>query len=453
MILDASPDHIIPECEYLPQVSWASITSEDLEEASKSTNRPLNNGRESPGAKTYAERVKELSIPNPVAFRTIRRLPPPAGESNARLGNAYEFFKNLELLSGFWVDTSLPPAEVSPAGDTDVEMDNEAPSIPVHQQIHVRTGTGSQTPPEYRNAILAAFVKLVAYDFGCNVSLPRLEPRLHLTPPVSASPARATSPGVSFPAHISFVYRTPTDRSSARSGIVEGPVAALSPRAQTGFASQTEEILDLCREVIAVLITAQHRAREGASEKKPNPDAWWCHKPRWGGGTGGPIGKEEVPMPMPGNGIDNTFEISDPTTRSEPLKSPSARKKPRKTLSIYDNYRMVRPPSSTWDRKAKYLSIGKRPNADYDDVFLLSSLNHHVSIVRVQVPIALIAELDGGDVGPRQKLQMWRTKWYDLFLVEDRVEAMRCIWGMMAWMMRKLDVENENENETGNASK
>jgi hypothetical protein len=34
---------------------------------------------------------------------------------------------------------------------------------------------------------------------------------------------------------------------------------------------------------------------------------------------------------------------------------------------------------------------------------------------------------------------MWRSKWYDMFLVEDRVEAMTCIWGMMAYMMRKTD--------------
>ena len=34
-------------------------------------------------------------------------------------------------------------------------------------------------------------------------------------------------------------------------------------------------------------------------------------------------------------------------------------------------------------------------------------------------------------------LEVWRSRWYDLFLVEDRVEAMRLLWGVMAWLMRR----------------
>jgi hypothetical protein len=36
---------------------------------------------------------------------------------------------------------------------------------------------------------------------------------------------------------------------------------------------------------------------------------------------------------------------------------------------------------------------------------------------------------------------MWRSKWFDLFLPAERVEAMKCIWGMMAYMMRKGDAD------------
>jgi hypothetical protein len=31
---------------------------------------------------------------------------------------------------------------------------------------------------------------------------------------------------------------------------------------------------------------------------------------------------------------------------------------------------------------------------------------------------------------------MWRSRWFDLFLKEDRIQGMELIWGMMAWLMR-----------------
>lgn len=34
---------------------------------------------------------------------------------------------------------------------------------------------------------------------------------------------------------------------------------------------------------------------------------------------------------------------------------------------------------------------------------------------------------------------MKRSKWYDLFKPEDRVEAMRGVWGAMRWMMRDAE--------------
>lgn len=37
---------------------------------------------------------------------------------------------------------------------------------------------------------------------------------------------------------------------------------------------------------------------------------------------------------------------------------------------------------------------------------------------------------------PWYVLEMRRTRWYDLFDADDRVEAMRGIWGVMAWLMR-----------------
>ena len=85
----------------------------------------------------------------------------------------------------------------------------------------------------------------------------------------------------------------------------------------------------------------------------------------------------------------------------------------------------------------------------YDDIFLVSSLNHHVAILRVRVPDALIHVLEGGaEEEGWGKVEVWRTKWFDLFQGDERVEAMGIVWGMMAWLMRKVEVgEGEEKME------
>jgi hypothetical protein len=458
VIADASPQDLIPERNFLPPVEeWNAVPQDDLLEANEATRKPLNNGNLSPGVQTYRERQKELLIDNAAAFRTIRRIPAPAGETAARLGNAYEFYKNLEFFSGYWPDTSLgPEAETSPKDEND--------TTPLHLQTHVRTGTGSQLPPDQRQQLLTAFIKLVAYDFGCNVSFPRVEPRLHLTPPQSASPPSY------FNSSVTFIYRTPTERASARAGIVEGPVAALSARASTVFATEAEEHLDLAREIVAVLLTAQQRAREAKSEKRFGDGKWWTSTPRWGGGPGGPIGRE-------GDKIDELLVgkeeklVGGAGTENEGSKvagefrktigginGPSASKRSKKTkdgnnMQIYESYRRMNPPGPTWDRKARYCAIGKKPGSGFDDVFMVSSLNHHICIVRAMVPEKLLGVFEGSnDREGWERVVVWRSKWYDLYLKEERIEAMGVVWGMMAWLMRKIEDPVKAEDQVANGA-
>ncbi|KAH6677511.1 hypothetical protein B0J14DRAFT_689869 [Halenospora varia] len=461
----AAPEDIIPDSSYLPPIEeWNSIATDNLLEANDATKKPLGNGNLSPGAQTYRERKNELLIDNTAAFRTIRRIPPPTGESAVRLGNAYEFFKNLEFFSGYWDDTSLPPPSDSSAEESSKEKEDVS-AVPFHQQTHTRTGTGSQLPPEYRQNLLTAFIKLVAYDFGCNVSLPRCEPRLHLTPPPSTP-----SPPSYFNSSAFFIYRTPTERSAARAGIVEGPVAVVSCRGNTVFATEAESQLDLAREVVAVLLTAQQRAREGKTENKFGEGKWWATKQRWGGGPGGPIGREAdkvdelAATPASGAGVDekvnlpvrdeNERGVAAETRRIFGINGPSPNKRTKRgktadgNMAIYENYRKLLPPSSTWDRRARYSPIGKlSAEAGFDDVFMVSALNHHVSIVRVRVPEKLLSVLSGGEVEEGwEKLPMWRSKWYDLFIGNERVEAMELVWGMISYLMRSIDVPAENHS-------
>jgi hypothetical protein len=77
---------------------------------------------------------------------------------------------------------------------------------------------------------------------------------------------------------------------------------------------------------------------------------------------------------------------------------------------------------------------------------MVSSLNHHISVLRLRVhPLYLQYLTDG--ILPQEatsevdwcspKLQ--RTRWFDLFNVNDRTEAMRGIWGIMSYSMRKAE--------------
>ncbi|KAL1876364.1 hypothetical protein VTK73DRAFT_9433 [Phialemonium thermophilum] len=417
------------------------------------------------------------------------------------------------MFSCFWDDTSKSTSgetgketliQDAPSSSEDGE---KAPEKAPEATLFHRTGSGNQMPPEYRHSLLSAFLKLVAYDFGCNVSAPRTEPRLYVSSPTnhggdgSATSLSRVPPRSSyFSSGCTFVFRTPTTREAARAGIVEGPVAAVSARhtfnfpparqpsespsaetddspvdSGTASSSDRDSVLDLARELVAALITAQHRAREGKTEKRIGQDAWWATKPRWGGGPGGPIGREvemqsgadqtigdkDVPPPSASASAETASDgvaaegvslnrISLPTNLRRP--GPKRLKKSG-NLPMYDNYRKLLPPGPTWDKKTKYTAIGRVPGADYDDIFVVSCLFHHVSVLRVRVPDRLLEVLQGAsDEGIGQgtrswgRLGVWRSKWYDLFQTEERIEAMQLIWSMMAYMMRRIEPSRAEGN-------
>ncbi|KAK0648793.1 hypothetical protein B0T16DRAFT_456248 [Cercophora newfieldiana] len=485
VIPDSTPAELIPDPSFIPDfAAWEALSADEAHAANDSTRRKINTGALSPGCQTYLERKRELSVPNEAAYRAIRRVPAPKGQAQARLGNSFEFYRYLELFSTYWDDTSAPPAEVvteeTKAAEPGVGAEGTADAAnpegqPAEKEQHeiryTRTGAGHQMPPDYRQNIVSAFVKLVAYDFGCNATAPRTEPRLYITS--NSSPPRSSY----FSSGCTFIFRTPTTREAARAGIVEGPVAAISARHTITFppprpgsppATDRDSVIDLARELIAALVTAQHRARQGREEKRIGEGAWWATKPRWGGGPGGPIGRE-VDLQ---SGADETIGDKDappseattpspaaaeppaPVPASRPFSRPSllssAAKGPKRlkksgNLPMYDNYRMVRPPAAAWDRKTKYSAIGRAKGVDYDDIFVVSALFHHVSFLRVRVPDRLLRVLDGGEDAGKcwGRLEVRRSKWYDLFLVEERLEAMRMVWSMMGYLMRREDEESK----------
>lgn len=75
---------------------------------------------------------------------------------------------------------------------------------------------------------------------------------------------------------------------------------------------------------------------------------------------------------------------------------------------------------------------------------MVSSLNHHISVVRLRVHPVYLQHLTDGTLPEEVRSQadlfspkLQRTRWFDLFNVDDRTEAMRGLWGIMSYLMRK----------------
>ncbi|OAA41596.1 hypothetical protein BBO_05582 [Beauveria brongniartii RCEF 3172] len=438
--VDVDVQQLIPDPSMIPDfATWEQMTLEQSHDAHQSTVRPLSNGKLSPGCRVYLERKDQLSTPNEEAFRTIRRISPPKGQQAARLGHAYDFFGRLEQLTPYWDDptkaVSLPP---SPEMNAHNDVPSEPPSTTADPDADAATGrtqAGHEMPAPLRHLLVASFVKMISYEFGCGASPSRTEPRLHLQSPRDSR----ASPRKSYcPSRCQFVFQNPQSREASRNGILYGPVAAICCRPEISFTKpsiESAQSMDLAREVIAALITAQHRARQGKKEKRFGLGEWWTTKRRWGGGRGGPIGRE-----VQGDDISGDKDLPPDAGEDAPVPAPPT-KKMRRNMAMYDNYRMVRLPAACWDQRVKYMPIGKQTGTTYDDVFVVSSLFHHVSFLRLRVPLRLLEVLDGEpepDTTQRSwgKVQAWRTPWYDLFEAKDRVKAMQLVWSIMAYQMR-----------------
>ena len=83
-------------------------------------------------------------------------------------------------------------------------------------------------------------------------------------------------------------------------------------------------------------------------------------------------------------------------------------------------------------------------------IFFVSSINHHISLLRLPIHSEYLKWLTGSDtfsptmddedveISPRPEhiLNLQRTRWFDLFKAEDRLEAVEGLRALMAWLMR-----------------
>ncbi|KAL2368319.1 hypothetical protein RJ035_001119 [Blastomyces gilchristii] len=445
----------------------------------------MSNGSPFPNKERYDLLREEILYDNDAAVRAVSRLPPRPRREKIKLTQSRKFWAGLDQVSQYW-DTSLdqyferpvtddtpgeeneasgkmqlddPPnaekqsgavqdsEESSGVGSQAEDSGNEASQTPGTKTMYRgrRIGTGRECPDDVREETLRGLMEMVAWAFGCQASIPNIPPRLQVK-------------GMLFPVRQNFVVaRSPQDRQVARKGILEGPMVFVQCRSETLFHDENDpagnrymEICDLLRETSAMLLLAQERAREGTVETRPGDGKWWTTTPRWGGADNpGPEADKE-------NTDKSKKTISDADTPSASKRSKYDRSSlpfrrhgssGSKKLSISERWKILQPGPSLWDKKMIYKQIGKDKDSPFDDIFMVSSINHHFSIVHLRVHSTYLEWLTSSEGSlsdpskdisdnPWSVLRMRRTRWFDIFNPGDRLESLEGLWALFSWLMR-----------------
>lgn len=353
----------------------------------------MGNDNRYPDKERFETLRNELLIENDDGFREVSRMPPREGRQRVRIAQTRKFWAGFERMALYW-DTSLdnyferpatPEPQPEDKGDkmqTDDEntqtsernpsMDIDQPAqtngngtnddpgsrTPVERYTGRRVGAGHEMPEDAREETVRAFVEMAAWPFGCQVSIPTIPPRLAVKT-------------LLFPVRMTFeTGRSPKDRTQARSGVLEGPVFVGQCRSETAFRTPEEnpgsgigDAGDVFREVGAMLLAAQERAREGVTDVRPGEGQWWTTAPRWGGGTSeGPEGEHHTEEDSNSN-----HEKEKPHKRSKYDHPFLALRRPRR-MSNADRWKAVQPGPSLWEKRMRYMQIGKTVGSLYDDV-------------------------------------------------------------------------------------
>lgn len=377
------------DLQSLPPLAWDKMNDDDDENPSEAPK--MGNGVPYPPFEKYEIVKKELLIDSDDAFREAARMSPKPGRDRVRLTQTRKFWSGLERMAQYW-DTSQdeyyerPVAASKPEGNQSVDdtqqqqlsadagirspMDtSESPTedTKTYERVYKgrRIGTGSEMPSDIREDTMRGLVEMVAWPFQCQASVPTTPPRLNVQ-------------GLLFPVrHTLISGRVPQDRQAARSGILEGPLLGVQCREETTFSTEevgswSKEYCDLFREVGAMLLLAQERAREGAVEVKPGEGKWWTTAPRFGGAehegvTGEAANSDNAKEKEEQKDNDNNQSVHKRSRYTNPLIS-SRRAVRARRLTPSEKWKIIGPGASLWDKRMKYMQIGKPNDSPYDDV-------------------------------------------------------------------------------------
>ncbi|KAK4931331.1 hypothetical protein LTR28_011571 [Elasticomyces elasticus] len=100
------------------------------------------------------------------------------------------------------------------------------------------------------------------------------------------------------------------------------------------------------------------------------------------------------------------------------------------------------------------MAIGKDKNSPYDEIYLISMLVHHISIVKLTTHDAYVEYLESARLpAPPPAEADWcspklqRSHWFDLFDTQQRLEAFRAVWAVAAYLMFRTREEKDGEGD------
>lgn len=385
----------------------------------------------------------------------------------------------------------------------------EIPTRPKMKQVYKgqRLGNGEQMSPSTRVSIVKNLLKMVIHKFNCRDFESNPKDKLRFTtvnvPSVFYNFCVAKLPSEMKLARarmvegpIMAVHSRAEVRFKSREGL------------QSPTSDVLGEKFDLFREVGCLLLLAKQRSREGKEPALvPAEHQWWASKVRWGGGEtkwgqlANEVYEDEDPSWSPEEALlqklkrdkDEEQERQEEAAAATDLKnlrtddliadtSPSGERPKKKKRSgegngtrgkssvkieykdgkrvmftqpirrkWYQDWTKVRPNAPAWDEKVIYRKIGQRSKEDggsgWDDVHLLSAVNHHVCLMRLSVHEDYLEWLETGktvhpdgnaseDQRQRHVLYVSRSQWYDLFDIAQRQELLTGIWRVLCWMNR-----------------
>ncbi|KAK4691417.1 hypothetical protein P7C71_g5578, partial [Lecanoromycetidae sp. Uapishka_2] len=473
-------DQLLPH-DYIPPPSWSTIPTtaegyETLDVTSRTSSR-LSNNAPVPTRKVFYDAVKELLYDYEDAFRSLRPEKPPLDRPPVRIAYFRKFWDGLLSMASFW-DSSAdhyfsenledPPHNSGVGKKSAVDIDDlrfEAqnadqvkPTVNTERSPSTETrytgrriGTGSEMPEAFRNDTIFAFVDTIGGAFRCKLDVAQFQhQKLNMQGMTIGLPMAGS------------VYRIPKDQYNARKGVKEGPLFGVFPRGQITFRGPRDslgegkaEIHDLLWEVALILMLAQKRGREGRSEETPGAGMWWANARRWGGKAGG------------GLGFSDDDKIEDSTLGEEQQAGQVSEDITDNTVGGAVFYGNQQPTNSSEDDIVDGLTLDRQSqpeNVAHDREAAAPRIHHPRPKTRrkagswpdVQPPssskweknikFCRIERNEGGDPTFPEwySLRVQRSKWYDLFNTDDRLQVMRAIWAIMGYLMRDDELPDKD---------
>ena len=103
-------------------------------------------------------------------------------------------------------------------------------------------------------------------------------------------------------------------------------------------------------------------------------------------------------------------------------------------------------PEGTTERKIRVKAIGHVQGSYWDDIFLITTLHHHVSVSHLRVSQPYLRFLRTGKLpnkehpfikeGGWEKLHLRKTRYWSMMVPAERVEAARAVVTVLKWLTR-----------------